>query len=219
MAIYFMIVGLLFFLVCATNYVPKKLIQSIEKAYAPLQMSQLSHDENYYVLVLGSGTALDPKLPASQNLSPTSLSRLVEGIRVFKMLEHGTLVTSAAASSDFTSHAQLSKEAAISLGVKKQDIKMIDTPTTTLEEALAFKMVFGTDKSIILVTSALHMPRAVEIFTDQGLRVTAAPTDYLYKKDENTYNGVSFPSLSSLGLMNAYHLTVLKQWYYSLFFK
>jgi uncharacterized SAM-binding protein YcdF (DUF218 family) len=219
MAPYFMIVGILLFLVCATNYVPKKLIQSIEKTYSPLLISQLSGEENYYILVLGSGAALDARLPASQNLGLVSLSRLVEGIRIFRMLEHGILVTSAATKSDFISQAEITKDAAISLGINAEQIEMLETPTTTLEEALAFKSKFGTFKNIILVTSALHMPRAVEIFKDQGLSVIAAPTEYLYKQDGNSYNGLSLPSVGSISLMNTYQLTTLKLWYYRLFHK
>ena len=56
------------------------------------------------------------------------------------------------------------------MGVKEQNIQMLETPTSTLEEALAFKDKFGTSGNLILVTSALHMPRAVEIFSDQGIR-------------------------------------------------
>ena len=33
-------------------------------------------------------------------------------------------------------------------------------------------------QSIILVTSALHMPRSVGVFEHQGLQVIPAPTDY-----------------------------------------
>src|SRR5699024_358196 len=114
------------------------------------------------------------------------------------------------------SQAQVSKEAAMSLGVDENNIKILPTPTTTLEEALAFKQHFGTDKHVIIVTSALHMPRATEIFTDVGLNVIPAPTAFIYKEGPIDDNGLTWPSFESLELMNTYHLTVLKQWYYSL---
>ncbi len=33
-------------------------------------------------------------------------------------------------------------------------------------------------EDVLLVTSALHMPRALKLFSEQGLRVVAAPTDF-----------------------------------------
>lgn len=219
MATLYVGLGVLLWVVCATSYVPKKLIHGIEKKYAPIGLKQLNTSKTYYIYVLGSGTALDTRLPASMNLDPITLTRLVEGIRIYKILNDAILVTSAATREGLKSQAKISKEAAVSLGVPENHIKMLETPTTTLEEAKAFHEHFGTDKQVILVTSALHMPRAVEIFKDQGIEVIPAPTDYQYKKGGNSYNGVSFPSFSSIQLMDKYQTTLLKYWYYKLFFK
>ena len=129
------------------------------------------------------------------------------------------MVTSAGNTKGLKSQAEISKETAISLGVREEAIEMLDTPTTTLEEAIAFKARYGTEKHLILITSALHMPRAVEIFADQGLAVIPAPSNYFYKTDERGNNGFTLPSFESLVLMNTYHTTVLKQWYYRVFKK
>lgn len=213
------VLGILFFLVCSTNYVPKKLIASIENAYDPIDLQQLDLSKPYYIHVLGSGSASDERLPALMNISQETLTRLTEGIRVFLQLERAILVTSAASKKGLKSQAELSKEAAESLGVNEANIRMLKTPTTTLEEALAFKAEFGADNNIILVTSALHMPRAVKIFADQGLSVIPAPTSYLYKEGPNSYNGIAFPTFKSMELMNIYHITLLKDWYYTVFKK
>jgi uncharacterized SAM-binding protein YcdF (DUF218 family) len=212
----YLIIGLIALLICTTSYFPKKLIHTIEKAYQPIDLLQLEKTEKYYIHVLGSGTSLDENLPASINLNSTTLTRLFEGIRVFNYLENGILVTSASAGKGNKSQAQVSKEAAISIGVDVKRIKILETPTTTLEEAKAFKKEFGVDKKLIIATSALHMPRAMEIFKDQGLNVIAAPTDYIYKEGVTDYNGFTFPSFRSIELMNVYHRTKLKEWYYGL---
>lgn len=213
----YVITGIVLLLVSSTTYVPKLLINSIEKQYNPINLSQVEVSKKYHIHVLGAGSTIDERLPASMNLSSESLTRLIEGIRVYTHLENATLVTSAFAAAGTKSLAKLSKETAISLGVNGEDIEMLETPKSTIEEAIAFKNTFGTDKNIIIVTSALHMPRAIEIFSDQGLNVIAAPTGYLYKK--GLRNRISFPSSQSLENMNAYHITVLKDWYYTLFKK
>ncbi|WP_182205681.1 ElyC/SanA/YdcF family protein [Gelidibacter maritimus] len=208
------IIGIVLFLLSATNYVPKKLIASIESAYDPIDLDLIDRSESYYIHVLGAGASRDARLPASMNLNQETLIRLIEGIRVYNYLDQAILVTSAASTNEPISQAEISKDAAISLGVNERDIEMLKTPITTLEEALAFKTEIGTNKNIILVTSAVHMPRAVEIFKDQGLKVISAPTGYLYKEDDTSYNGITLPSISSLELMNSYHVAQLKHVYY-----
>lgn len=212
-------IGITLFLVSSTNYVPKRLIAGIEKNHDPIILDHFDRSKTYYIHVLGSGASNDAKLPASMNLGDATLSRLVEGIRIYRSLEHKVLVTSAGNNKGFKSQAEISKEAAISLGVKEDDIEMLTTPTTTLEEAIAFKTEFGTDKNIILITSALHMPRALEIFKDQGLNAIPAPSSYLYKEDGRRKNGITIPSIESLVLMNSYHITQLKHMYYRMFNK
>lgn len=219
LATFFIAFGIVLFLVCSTSYVPKRLIASIEKAYDPIDLNLLDRSEVYYIHVLGSGASNAINLPAPMNLNSATLSRLVEGIRIHTYLDHAIIVTSAASKKGLISQAEMSKASAVLLGVKEGDINMLVTPTTTLEEAMAFKSEFGTDKNLIVVTSALHMPRAVEIFKDQGLKVIPAPSNYFYIDDGYRYNGFTLPSLGSLELMNSYHITVLKEWYYKIFKK
>lgn len=211
--------GIVLFLVCSTSYVPKKLIASIEKGYDPIDLHLIDDSETYYILVLGAGASMDARLPASMNLNQETLIRLIEGIRVSNYLNNRVLVTSAASKNGLKSQAEISKETAVSLGLSESDIKMLKTPLNTIEEAEAFKAEFGSDKNIILVTSAIHMPRAVEIFMDQDLKVIPAPTSYFYKDDGENYNGITLPSIKSVELMNTYHIAVLKAWYYKLFKK
>ncbi len=198
---------------------PKKLIASIESAYNPINLYGLDNNAAYYIHVLGTGATMDSKLPPTMNLGQEPLKRLIEGVRLNKHLNHAVLVTSAASKKLDKCQAEIAKVAAISLGVDSSDIKMLKTPMNTLEEAQAFKTEFGTDKQLILVTSAVHMPRAVEIFRDQGLNVIAAPSSYDYKQDGQRYNGITFPSFNSIELMNRVHIAHLKLLYYRVFKK
>lgn len=213
----YLITGIVLFMLSSTTYLPKLLINNVESQYNPIEFDQLDTSQVYYIHVLGAGSTIDQRLPSTMNISSEAMKRLIEGIRVYTHLDNSILVTSAYAAAGDKSLAKLSKEAAISLGVNEAQIKMLETPKTTLEEANAFKQAFGTDKKIIIVTSALHMPRAIEIFQDKGLNVIAAPADYLYKEGQR--NRISFPSSNSMELMNVYHITVLKKWYYKLFKK
>lgn len=212
-------IGITLFLLASTSSFPKTLIHSIEKKYTPIDLNQLDSTKTYYIHVLGAGSAVQSSLPATMSLSATTLTRLVEGIRIYLRLNNAVLVTSAAIEGEKISQARLTKDAAISLGVKKEAIEMLETPTSTLEEASAFKEKFGTNKNVILVTSALHMPRAVEIFSDTGIKVIPAPTDYLATTNGMICNKITFPSLASINLLNNYQTTLAKHMYYKWFKK
>jgi uncharacterized SAM-binding protein YcdF (DUF218 family) len=66
------------------------------------------------------------------------------------------------------------------LGVPAQALVLEETSRNTRENAAfsaALLKARGID-NILLVTSALHMPRALALFKAQGLEVTPAPTDF-----------------------------------------
>ena len=66
------------------------------------------------------------------------------------------------------------------LGVPTEALILEKDSLNTYENALFTKAILDAEgiSSIILVTSASHMPRSVGIFEKQGLEVIPAPTDY-----------------------------------------
>jgi uncharacterized SAM-binding protein YcdF (DUF218 family) len=96
-------------------------------------------------------------------------------------------------------------------GVPQDAIWIQDQSQNTYEDALySSKMLKekGIQK-IILVTSAMHMPRSVALFQKQGIEVIPAPTDYTITQigwDELIHGNIEnfllglFPNTSSLGL-------------------
>jgi uncharacterized SAM-binding protein YcdF (DUF218 family) len=63
------------------------------------------------------------------------------------------------------------------LGVPETAILLEDRSRTTYENAVYTKRILG-DASVLLVTSASHLPRATALFRKQGLRVTPYPCGY-----------------------------------------
>lgn len=47
----------------------------------------------------------------------------------------------------------------------------------------------GIQGPVLLVTSALHMPRSLLVFKRQGIEVIAAPTDFLVSQQDIDSNG------------------------------
>lgn len=68
------------------------------------------------------------------------------------------------------------------MGVPKQAILQDHLSLNTYENAVNVRQILeaqGIDKPVLLVTSALHMPRSLLIFQRQGMQAIAAPTDFL----------------------------------------
>lgn len=200
------------FLVVTTQFVPAKLIAHYESQVAICHPKLLDTTQTYFIHVLGAGYSLDPRLPATSQLEPTTLTRLVEGIRIARQLPHYKLVTSAYSKYGLESQASVAKRATIDLGIPSQNIEMLTTPSNTAEEVEAFVKKFGTTKKVIVVSDALHLPRAVMLYKKAGISAIPAPSNFLVKQGPNDYNGLTFPSYQSLSLMNNYFREQLKYW-------
>jgi uncharacterized SAM-binding protein YcdF (DUF218 family) len=64
------------------------------------------------------------------------------------------------------------------LGVPREAMVSEERSRTTYENATETKRLLGP-ASILLVTSANHLPRATALFRTQGFRVTPVPCDFL----------------------------------------
>ena len=78
------------------------------------------------------------------------------------------------------SEAEAMRKFLVDLGVPAGVVTLEKRSTSTTENALNVKELLartGTEK-VLLVTSALHMPRARRCFENVGLKVVPAPTDF-----------------------------------------
>ncbi|WP_181456938.1 YdcF family protein [Flavobacterium lacus] len=201
-----------FFLVTSTYYVPSQLVAAYESKIANYNPDIVNKNKTHYLHVLGAGYSLDPNLPATSQLSPTTLARLVEGIRIARQLPNYKIITSGYYNYGLESQASVARRAAIELGIPSEQIKQLETPSNTAEEVAVFVDQFGTQKKVIVVTDALHLPRAIMLYQKAGITAIGAPATFQVKKEPNDYNGFTFPSYRSVSLMNAYLRERLKYW-------
>ena len=66
----------------------------------------------------------------------------------------------------------------IEFGVAPDRITVTGPVTNTAQEARAIAELIGREQSVVLVTSAFHMPRAISLFEAEGLKVTPWPVDF-----------------------------------------
>lgn len=195
---YFAIAALAVFLLSATPYLPNYLVSSLEHQHLPFEGSNPSSSaltktstdsvvphSTTHILILGGGHVSDPRLPVNDQISDQALKRLVEGIRIYKMLPNCKLVLSGYSREGIAeSHAKVLAETAILLGIPPADALLVETPWNTMHEAIDYHQQFGNQHPLILVTNAIHMPRALMHFNRAGLSPIPAPTGYLVKRDD-----------------------------------
>lgn len=176
--ILFLVSGI-WFLMISTPLVPVWFLNSLEDQYEPVRVDQLSDpDAEYHIVVLGGGHGFDDRLPANSLLSLNALGRLNEGIRLHRQLPESRLILSGYSSSGKTTQAEMLRNTALLLGVDEDKLLMQKEPGNTYEEAMIYSEKFGTEKPVILVTSAVHMPRSVIVFEKFGISPIPSPTNY-----------------------------------------
>jgi len=130
-----------------------------------------------YIVVLGSGNGDLPGLSASAELSSAATGRLVEAVRLLRLLPQAELIVSGPSTEPHPSHAQVLADAAVSLGIARERIHLIDLAHDTEEESVAVR-AFVHGAPVGVVTSAWHMPRSMTLFRRAGVDALACPADY-----------------------------------------
>ena len=175
--------GISILLVLGYGVFTKQALYSLERSYPPLVVEKITpkvRDQIRYVVVLGSGHISDPDLPKTAQIGGSSLYRLVEGVRIYRLLPGSHLVISGGVIPDPVTNARVVSDVARQIGIPVQDTIVEERPSDTIEEARLLQGLLG-NSPFILVTSAAHMKRAVRIFQDFGMRPLPAPTDYIIK--------------------------------------
>lgn len=192
----------LWLFVVSTPFLPTILVNTLEKQYPSLiNPAQTVKSSQINIIVLGAGHIADTSLPANDQLGLSALGRLVEGIRIQRILTGSRLVLSGwGGPDDGASQASILRAAALILGVPDSTISIQESPRNTREEAEAYVKNHGKEKTLIVVTSAVHMPRAMKLFKEVGLNPIAAPANHVIKNgSKGSFDWM--PSSGNIALM------------------
>jgi uncharacterized SAM-binding protein YcdF (DUF218 family) len=195
-----LVMCLIVFTICSTNPIVDYFLSSIETVYPSLDITSLSQEEKAkvkYVVVLAGGYDTGADLSLSAELAPFTLTRLVEGIVLHKELPGSKLIVTGKGWAKKTEAFAMS-EMAIKLGVLSSNIILDEESKNTFEHTQNLK-TYLKDITFVLVTSAIHMPRAMGLFFKAGMNPIAAPTDHLLKRKYSFFRaGVLTPHGSNL---------------------
>jgi len=185
-------------LLAALSYdaVSNALLRPLEYKYdSPRNLDEISDVK--WVVVLGGGHIFDPRVPITSQISGTCLVRLVEGIRLHKMLAGSKLILSGGRGFDPVPNAKIMADVATAIGVDKEDLILESVSRDTKDEARLIQKIVGSDR-FVLVTSASHMPRSVPLFEKLGMKPIPAPTAHQVRERQAMSPGMFFPSADNL---------------------
>jgi len=161
------------------------LVRSLEAQHPPLTFSAEDPRVADAIVVLGGAIR-----PASSPRPILELNeagdRLLYAAYLYKQQAAPMILVSGGGElwqeAERVAEAHLMVEALKIMGVPSEAIIMEQTALNTYENALAsYEVLYKQGiNDVILVTSALHMPRANRIFRQTGLNVVPAPTDFWF---------------------------------------
>jgi uncharacterized SAM-binding protein YcdF (DUF218 family) len=131
-----------------------------------------------YVMVLGGGVNYHKDRSALGRLGRPTLARLMEGMRIARVVPEAKLIVSGAGPEEGLSAALEQERALASLGMERGRIARFDSTRDTREEIEALKKLAGV-APVALVTSASHLRRAMALCEEMGVRAVPCPCDYL----------------------------------------
>jgi uncharacterized SAM-binding protein YcdF (DUF218 family) len=191
----------LLFLVFSTGWVPLALASRLEEKYPSFKPASLQgHKGKLYIHILGSGYNVFDNAPATSELCIVAKGRLMEAMRLYRAIDSSILVCSAGGLYGIATQAEVTRQAAILLGADSSRIIKLDTPNSTMEEAVALAGTIEKKSTLIVVTDGIHMPRAIKFFTAQGFSPLAAPTNFRALKGKYDITFKWFPQLEYLEL-------------------
>lgn len=176
------------FMTWASSFQPisNKAIGLVEQQVNAFNSESMETDRAI-VHVLGGGHSESERYPLGAQLFSSSLARLVEGIRVYRMYPEATLVLSGFEgwkTRNTIANAEVSKRLAIALGIPEDKIVTFPKARDTRMEAELIKSYLEAPPhkgafDLVLVSSASHLPRALTLFEEQGLTPIPAPSYFL----------------------------------------
>lgn len=162
--------------VFSSSIVAALLLSPLEYRYPALD-DPSRHPEATRIVVLTGYAAADALMPLSSYVNGSSAFRLLEAKHIYLRCARCEVIVSG-----YADASDIMRNLLVELGIPAARIRIDGASPHTDESALNLRALLG-ERPFFLVTSAGHMPRAMQVFAKQGLRPIPAPTDYSLPKD------------------------------------
>jgi uncharacterized SAM-binding protein YcdF (DUF218 family) len=176
----FILISLGILLICSNGWF-------VNQCYLAYESPQVKLNQKYqWCIILGggmmrAGEGYRTGETADRFIQPLLLYK--KGI-VKKLLITGGNVNIKGLKIDETQESKKVKEVLIAMGIKEKDIYLEEQARNTHENAVYTKQLLNPylKEKMVLVTSAMHMPRAKACYDKEGFKVVVYPAD-IKKKD------------------------------------
>lgn len=160
---------------CLFGYpaLPGRFRKALVTQYAPL--TEFRPGITNIVVLCAGRFATDASVPVNGRATPGFLYRLMEGIRLLREAPGRRVLVSVSSPDDPAAAGSILHALAGLLDVQPGSLVPVVGAKNTRDEARLMRDVVGTN-AFYLVTSDLHMPRAMIIFEQAGMQPVAAPT-------------------------------------------
>ena len=207
--------GISVLLISSLPPVSNHLIRNLESKHAPFKAIDAPAADA--ILILGGAVAL-PQTPRVDLELVGSSDRVRYASQLYKAHKAKKIVIAGGnvfPQTNMRGEAYYIAQLLIEWGVPEDDILFEEKSRNTYENAVYVKPLLEASNlaTILLVTSATHMPRAYAVFAAQKIEVIAAPTDILMANDNNPNVFNWIPTAAAL----SYTTWILKEylgWYY-----
>lgn len=154
----------------------------LESLYPPISAAAIPREP--VILVLAAGDPDERSLPDGDHLNTASLRRTIAAARLWRE-NGGVLIFSGTALHDERSAvSERMADLAREFGVPDSSI-MVETASLNTYENIrnSIQLLEPAQQELVLVTSALHMPRAMAVARKLDVHPVAAPADFRARRE------------------------------------
>jgi len=187
------------FSITCTGIVANPLWRLLEAGQTPTRVNHASKTDAVVVL---SGMIGAVELDGDQFIQWGNADRFMKGIELVKH-DKGNLIIFTGGNLPWqqlaTDEGSILKDKAVEMNIPEEQILVTSRVENTAQEAREVaKLLDSKTKKITLVTSAFHMPRASNLFRQQGFDVYQFPVDFRSRAQSQSLTPMDFiPSTSA----------------------
>jgi uncharacterized SAM-binding protein YcdF (DUF218 family) len=182
---YLLFLGIISYFAFSSSPLSMALLARLENRYPPLLDTKGVGNVDTIVL-LTTAAWKDPHVPLTSQVGETTVSRLLEAIRLFHLIPGAKVVIlggplDSNGSLDPNGRnipvSRIVGDLASVMGIPGERIILDEHSTNTYENGVEIKKILG-ERPFLLVTSASHLPRALAVFHKLELSPIPAPADF-----------------------------------------
>ncbi len=201
---------------CSMPYVGGSLMAPLERDYPPVAASSLPQADA--IVLLGGAVRGEVSADTLADMSGVG-DRLIFATALFKAGKAPLVLVTGGAPEGEVAQAALIRDILVTMGVPQEKV-VLETRNRATSDNRRFTSETLAEMgvaSILLVTSAFHMPRAMMVFEPLDLTVYPAPTDYQVLSARDSLSPRDFlPSVAALQRTTWVFHEEIGYWYYKL---